>query len=740
MTEILRVQPPLAIAELQKPGTIFSVEDKRLVWRGEFGEGELNVEDFDTGQLYRPQDPATGIRQVATVQWLQEAMAKGTFQVLVNADGSPHRADRAPKAEMDREEIVKIDPFAEARQILLQELHTVGAARNDPNLSAEVKRVWAEKLASRFGEPPATSTVRNWMTWTDPELPALSQLISYAGRVPRAKRLQAMIREIVEKSADSFWEGGPGRQVKDCVAAGHAAVVKLNAERHAQGLPPLKQPSREAYRRAVRASESEENYERKFGKVAAERYWRASLKGRVTKHALDLVYMDDTVLDAVACIQTKGGQRFAAGRPYFCATLDDATRCVGSFVLSFKPPTTHTAAECLKRLGREKTHLSQGWNSRYPVLRQIAGKPRRLLVDNGSNYISGAFQDGAAESGITLIFAPVGAPKAKAVMERFFRTLKTWLLAKLPGHTYDPKTLRELGIDPQVKAVLLVEELEALIQEFINTYHVSVHSGINEQPAAAWLRSIEARPRAVLNERAINTMTHLTIHGLRLTTGGVRWKRLVFRLGDLEGLLAACIPREKMGARLKAVAAATVKIKIDPENVGHIWVFDPEARSYVELRATQQEYAWGLTLDQHEQALAWSKRRNLAFNTEDERMAVLHQLNEYIEAAIPNLSARERRVIARTEGTIAREEPDVPILHAEARHDGFGEVVEHEGTDANRLDWNVKPSRPSTGVVANGGSHDADMREDWDDSQFDPETGLFLSPADEDESFEEEYA
>ena len=740
MTDIFRYQPPLLIAELQRPGTVFAVDEKRFVWRGEFGDGELNIEEFETGQLHRPVDPATGIRQVATVQWLQDALTKGTLRILVHADSSAPEATKGPPAELDRDEMLAYDPHAEARQILLQELHAAGAARNDPELSQHVGRIWSDKLEHRFGDRPATSTVRDWMTWTDPAIPCLSQLLSHSGRVSRAKRLDPLVREIVEKRTDWYW-GERGRQIKDAEAAGNADLRALNTERHAQGLPALKLPSREAYRRAIRASECRENYERKYGKIAADRHWHPSASGRLAKYALELVYMDDTVLDAVACIQSRDGQRFPAGRPYIVVAFDLYSRCAPGWVLSFKPPTTHTAAECLKRAGREKTRLSADWSSRYPVLTRIAGKPTQIVVDNGSNYISPAFQEALAEAGITLGYAPIRSPKSKAAIERFFRTLKTWLLQKLPGHTLDPKTLRELNYDPSTKAVLLVEELEALIQEFINTYHVSLHSGINEQPAAAWLRSIEARGgRPILNERALDVITHLTVHGRRLTANGVRWQHLIYRGDDLKRLLDANVPRERMRSRLKDTAAATVKIKVDPENVGHIWVFDPSSASYVELRATQQDYAWNLTLDQHQQALAWAKRRNAAFNTEDERMAVLHALNEFIEEVIPHAGARKLRALARhTQGQIGEAEPDVPIRHTDASHDGMGDVIVQDSA-ADRLDWNVRPNRPATGVTASGGSHDSDPRQDWDHTVFDPETGLFTSPEDDDERYEGDYS
>lgn len=413
-----------------------------------------------------------------------------------------------------------------------------------------------------------------------------------------------------------------------------------------------------------------------------------------------------------------------------------------SFVLSFKPPTTHTAAECLRRMGLEKTDIAADWKRRYPVLTTIAGKPVAIGVDNGSNYISPAFQEAAAEAGITIRYAPVGEPKWKAVIERFFRTLNTWLLQKLPGHTLDPKTLRELNYDPATKAVLLVEELEALIAEFLNVYHVSIHSTLNEQPAAAWMRSIEERPRAILDQDALNRMVLITVPGRRLTINGVRWKRRVYRVGDVDRLLLANVPNSAMGDRIKPNAACTVKIKIDPNNVGHIFVEDVNTRTYVELRATDARYSWQLSLDQHEQVVAWAKRHNLAFNTEEERLTVLNGLNDFIEEMIPSLTVRERRVAARfTDPVDARSpEGDVEVGHAAASHDGIGQVIEHDPAGPERLDNDVVQGRSSSGVTAQGGSHDADPREDPDTPDVDPRTGLFTSPDDEDERFEDDYS
>lgn len=740
MTDIYRVQPELNIEDL-KPGTTFAIEDRKLIWRGELGDGEAHIEDFATGRMLRERDPLTGIMQIAAISCIQDAIARGVFRIIRHADGSiPVAATARP--ELDRGEILAIDPYSEARETLLNELKAAAAQRSSPTLSQDVERIWAGKL-SHFGGRPATSTVREWMTRTDPELPVLAELMSEAGRVPRARRLEPEVVEIVEKHGDRYWDT-PGRNVRDAVAAGIAEWTSVNVDRVAQGLPPLKKPSPEAFRRRIREVETREHWVSKFGEVAARRHWNPSGHGTKARRALELVMIDDTVLDAVACIHG-GKRRFPAGRPYLCVAIDVATRCVLGFRLSFRPPTTHTAAECMRRVGREKMEIGGSWAERYPVLRMIGGKPDAVLADNGKNYVSAAFHDAMGELGITLHHAPIHSPKAKAIVERFFRTLKTWLLAKLPGATLEPKAMRELGYDPEAGAVLLVEELEALIQEFLNTYHISLHSGINTQPAAAWLRSIETYGRQWLDPSKLDVMTGITIHGRRLTANGVRWMHETYRIGDLARLQKANLPAERMGSRLKDTTACTVKIKVDPDNVGRILVWDRQTRSYVELRSTNEEYAWGLSLDQHMQAREWASRRNMAFNTEDERIAAVAALNDFIESVIPDMSVRERRAAARTMQDPAPpcDEPNVPVLHADARHDGMGEVLDNDFAADGKLDAEVKPSRPAAGVVAEGRSHDADPREadeDGDDFPFDPATGLFVPPEDDDRRFEEDYS
>ncbi|MCW2390060.1 putative transposase [Sphingobium sp. B11D3B] len=732
-------QPTGVLPDAFTINSTFKIDDQLMMYKGDLGDDALNIIDVKSGKMLYVTNPETGLKTVANRVWLLHTIAKGALE-MVSSDVSKHPRVADDLRELDLEELKALDPMAPARVGLLFLLASEGIVSNDPALGGHIKRIWSAKFTS-YGLCPATSTVRTWLRRTDPERPQLADLVSMTGRVDRPKRLDPEVTRIVEDKAVWYWLDR-GRKIEDAFSAAVAAVKETNIERKAKGLEVLKAPSRETIRREVRGIESRSMWVQKFGETAAKRHWDAARGSITAKRALEIVQIDDTVLDCIACVDAE--HRLPANRPYLCIAICVATRCIVGWVLSFSPPTASTVAECLRRMGTDKFDLSPEWIERYPVLREIAGKPSVLYSDNGKNYIAISTVEVLRDLGITVRRAPIGAPKSKANVESFFPTLKKWLLEKLPGHTLDPKTLRELNLNPEVRAVLLIEELEALIQEFINTYHISLHSGIGTQPAAAWLRSIKAHGRLMLDVRKLNILTWLTEHNRRLTTGGIRFKGLTYRsTREVNELLEANLPGETMKSRLKGTAACNVQIKYNPENLRSILVRNRQTAAYVEVPCLQQRYADGLTLHQHEQLQEWAKNRNLEFNSEEERILARHNLNLFIEATIPGMTGRQRRAVARfTEGSISKaERHEAEIAHTEATSSGMGPVLEQDDAAAERTDAETPICMPASGKVAQGGSHDSDTREIQDvDPDFGSDDDLWQSPPDDDLNFEEDYA
>jgi len=99
-------------------------------------------------------------------------------------------------------------------------------------------------------------------------------------------------------------------------------------------------------------------------------------------------------------------------KTYLIGFLDDATRVVPYCAFA----------------------LSENTQAFLPVFKQALlrrGIPQRLLVDNGANYRSQQLALVCARLGVALIHARPYQPQSKGKQERFFRTVRSQLLASL---------------------------------------------------------------------------------------------------------------------------------------------------------------------------------------------------------------------------------------------------------------------------------------------------------------------
>jgi putative transposase len=142
-------------------------------------------------------------------------------------------------------------------------------------------------------------------------------------------------------------------------------------------------------------------------------------------------------------------------KTYLIAFLDDATRVVPYCAFA----------------------LSENTQAFLPVFKQALqrrGQPQRLYVDNGANYRSQQLALVCARLGVALIHARPHQPQGKGKQERFFRTLRSQLLANLSAA--DTHSLDALN-----------RRLWAWVEA---EYHHSAHRGLDGQtPLDRWAMS-----------------------------------------------------------------------------------------------------------------------------------------------------------------------------------------------------------------------------------------------------------
>jgi putative transposase len=156
-------------------------------------------------------------------------------------------------------------------------------------------------------------------------------------------------------------------------------------------------------------------------------------------------------------------------RPWLTVIMDDYSRAIAGFRISFDAPSSIQTALTLRQAI---------WRKSQPQLK-IMGIPARFYSDNGSDFTSQHLEQVSADLKMVLVFSEPDMPRGRGKIERFFGTVNQMLICGLPGYT--PAGL------PADHEVLSVAAFEAELERFIlDQYHQTPHSETGEPPQARW--------------------------------------------------------------------------------------------------------------------------------------------------------------------------------------------------------------------------------------------------------------
>src|SRR5690606_6738120 len=77
-----------------------------------------------------------------------------------------------------------------------------------------------------------------------------------------------------------------------------------------------------------------------------------------------------------------------------------------------------------------------------------------------------------------------------------------------------------------------------------------------------------------------------------------------------------------------------VNVKVDPDNLGSIWVEHPKEKTWINVPATAQAYANGLTLFQHKLIRQQAKERLKQINASETLMRAQAELQDMWDVAV----------------------------------------------------------------------------------------------------------
>jgi putative transposase len=206
----------------------------------------------------------------------------------------------------------------------------------------------------------------------------------------------------------------------------------------------------------------------------------------------------------------------------------------------------------------------------------VQGKPRRLGVDNGSEFHSQAFERGCAQHGIDIEWRPPGRPHFGGVIERVIGTLMG-LVHGLPGTTFSDVGQRG-SYDSDKAACLTLDEVEHWLAVAVaKYYHQHPHEGLDGQtPMRRWQEGVTTLLAAsgsvpVPRDPRAYLVDFLPVLRRSLQRNGITIDHLTYFSSALRAWITA---RDRPGPLL---------IRRDPRDLSRVFVLDPRDDGYLEV-------------------------------------------------------------------------------------------------------------------------------------------------------------
>jgi transposase InsO family protein len=253
--------------------------------------------------------------------------------------------------------------------------------------------------------------------------------------------------------------------------------------------------------------------------------------------------------------------------------------------------------------------------------------PETLVIDHGKIYVSEHLASVCQRMGISIQPARLRTGRDKGPVERFFRTIREDLLQALPG--YKGPDVHSRGVDPESEAFFYLDELEAIIREWVAVvYHCRPHNslidphvpGLRMSPAQMFEHGIaragyiEAPRDPDLAYEFLKTELRKIQH-YGIDIGGRRYNG------------PALNPYRNMTSPYKGKAKGRWPIHHDPDDITRAYFRDPDTHRWHTL---MWEHAPSMDMPLSEDALRFARKLAAAkYTYPDDRLAVADLLERW---------------------------------------------------------------------------------------------------------------
>lgn len=477
-------------------------------------------------------------------------------------------------------------------------------------------------------KPPSAGALRVWVrSRGEPGRRLIRYMHDRQVRGPKGSGLNDEVEAIISAELEAHFQD-IRRTDRTTVELVWAAVQERNAIKQQEDLALLDLPSESSIRRRIKAGRTRENVAAKWGRHISEQAFDG-LRGSVeASRPLETVVIDHTELDLHLIDEETG---LTWGRPTLCIAIDVATRAIISFWLSVRAPSIETLTGLMRWCVRPK----DDWLARHEGLVgewPMFGCPRKLVIDNGIEGVGPSFKSSCEAHGIEAHYAPVGTPDYKGICERAIQTVNGFV-KELDGGVFDGvEAMRKLRVDASSDAVLTLQQAERFLTDWlINYYHRRPHAGLKGRtPLATWadLAKKSYIPLVPDLDQFDSALGHRVERCL--SKQGVRVDNLNYSGPAVSDLLRDLLPTQ---TSTEPVAhSVKVQVRVMPDDISVIHVFNPRRQCFVALRCEYQTYSRFLSRSLHQEIQKAAAADKNVVHTEHELAKVKTRILKEVEA------------------------------------------------------------------------------------------------------------
>ncbi len=242
-----------------------------------------------------------------------------------------------------------------------------------------------------------------------------------------------------------------------------------------------------------------------------------------------------------------------------------------------------------------------------------------IVPDNALEF-GLALQEACLMLGSAILPAHYRTPTQKPAIERYIRTKHQGLIHTLPGTTFS-NYLEKGDYDSAEQACIFIDQLDEILNIFfVDVYAQTKHPRLGCTPAQSWNQKVNEGfypniPGSVDELEIILRASDYRV----LEHYGIDFHYLRYNIvGDIElGILRNRMKEKRRSDKKSGDGkSGQVKIKFNPNDLGHVYVFDPFEERYIKVPSLDPEYTKGLTLYQHKIIKDYAKHQESEVNME----------------------------------------------------------------------------------------------------------------------------